>query len=209
MTIGRISAVGTRYSNRIASGSAPNRSPIWRYAERDRRETLALSELPRVAATPAAAVVNSAIDRDCREKVLMALRDSLEAMEAESRQAVLHHYVDGLTNQDAAKLMGVVPGTATRRRDRGLSQLRDLLHARIAKQGDSLKGCLEHMLHLGDGLDISQLLLAMPTPSSRRDDAEEAPNAKLPSAKSPSTNLPSAEPPSAKSSEQRPAGGRP
>jgi RNA polymerase sigma factor (sigma-70 family) len=127
---------------------------ILHQADRDRHAEAALEAFPNATATAA----QSAIDRDCREKVLIALRDSLEAMEPGPRQAVLHHFVDGLENQQIARIMGVVPGTATRRRLRGLSQLREFLEDRIQNGGRALDDCLKHLLRLNDDLDLATLL---------------------------------------------------
>ncbi|MFO0905760.1 MAG: sigma-70 family RNA polymerase sigma factor [Pirellulales bacterium] len=133
---------------------------IMHYAERERREATAVEGFPGVADAKAVAADLSATERDCRDKVRLALRDSLDLLEPEPRQALLHHFVDDLENQEAARIMGVAPGTATRRRDRGLSELRDLLLARIKHEGNSLSGCLKHLLRLGDDLDLTTLLLA-------------------------------------------------
>ena len=133
---------------------------IMHYADRERRQATAVEEFPGVADAKAVAADHAATERDCRDKVRLALRDSLDLLAPEPRQALLHHFVDDLENQEAARIMGVAPGTATRRRDRGLSELRDLLLARIKHDGAALSGCLKHLLRLGDDLDLTTLLPA-------------------------------------------------
>lgn len=135
---------------------------IMHYAERDRREATTVEALAGVADAKAVAAGQFAADqvaaeRDCRGKVRLALQDSLESLEDEHRQALLHHYVDELENQESARIMGVAPGTATRRRDKGLAMLREALLKRVKHDGESLAGCLKHLLRLGEDLNLAAL----------------------------------------------------
>ena len=133
---------------------------IMHYADRERREATTVDEFPGVADVRVVPADHSIADRDCREKVHAVLREAIDTLDPKPRQALVHHFVDELENQEAARIMGVDPGTATRRRDRGLSELRDTLLDRIKVQGDSLGTCLKHLLRLGDDLDLSKLLPA-------------------------------------------------
>lgn len=128
---------------------------IVHYAERERRETTALEAFSSIVDVKAVAADRSTADRDCRDKVRLALRDALASLEPAQRQALLHHFVDELENQDSAKIMGVAPGTATRRRDRGLASLRDSLLAHVRQDGDALSDCLKH--RLSDEFDLAAL----------------------------------------------------
>lgn len=182
---------------------------ILRQAERDRHAEAALETVPNAAAATAVTTTaaHSAIDRDCREKVRGALRDSLESMEPGPRQAVFHHFVDGLENQQIARIMGVVPGTATRRRDRGLSQLRELLAARIQNGGRALGDCLKHLLRLNDDLDLALLLR---TEEQVPDRAASSAATSNPAASNPATSNAAAKlENNAKPTGKRSTGGRP
>jgi hypothetical protein len=112
-----------------------------------------------------------------------------------------------LENQQIARIMGVVPGTATRRRDRGLSQLRELLAARIQNGGRALGDCLKHLLRLNDDLDLALLLR---TEEQVPDRAASSAATSNPAASNPATSNAAAKlENNAKPTGKRSTGGRP
>lgn len=127
------------------------------YAQKEAKRAAAVDSFPGIADPKAVTADDSAIRRDCRERVQKVLRETLEALDVAAQQAIIHCFVDELENKESARIMDVSAGTATRRRVAALARMRDLLVARSRQDGDSLSACLKHMLRLGDDDDLGSL----------------------------------------------------
>ena len=55
------------------------------------------------------------------------------------------YYAEGLTNLNVASILGISPGTATRRRQRAEQSLRDLLQQEAENQNESLASLWERL----------------------------------------------------------------
>ncbi|MFO0819454.1 MAG: sigma-70 family RNA polymerase sigma factor [Pirellulales bacterium] len=130
---------------------------IMHFAEREVKQEGAAGvaePLPSVEDTKIDSPDEALIRYECQDRVRQALAASLETLDASQRQALMMHYVDQLDNKQAAQIMGVAEGSATRRRQSGLANLRELLLDQVTQGGESLKTCLNHILGLDDDNDL-------------------------------------------------------
>jgi RNA polymerase sigma factor (sigma-70 family) len=86
------------------------------------------------------------ITGECLRASLELVRAALEDLDAEDRLLLCMSFVDGLSGRDAARVLGIDPGTVSRRKAKALSALAEALDGRPAGERHENADLVRHLL---------------------------------------------------------------